>query len=160
MKSRVLGIGLVIAALSGGVAVLATGVSASASGTTHRLVAGSVQNFSAAFEAATWTFTCDTTTTAWTFAIDNVQVMDSHVHPWDDAVNGTRGPWHVGMFTGGGPVFNVVATLHQNRTNGLFRAQATGHDPNITTWCQSHATLTAFAFSGHEQPLLLDATLS
>jgi hypothetical protein len=63
------------------------------------------------------------------------------------------------MFTGG-PIFNASATLIQNRTNGLFRAKVIGRAPNIANWCFSGAALTAFAFSGHEQPLLLDATLS
>jgi hypothetical protein len=156
MKTRLCAIGLAVAVFAGA-------ANAGASSTAHRLVAGSVQNFSAAVEAPTWTFTCDTKTTAWSFRIDGVQVMDSRAHPWKDIVNGIRGPWHVGMFAGldGGPVpFNASATLHQNGTDGLFRGAANGTDPNIATWCQSGASLTAFAFSGGEQPLLLDATLS
>jgi len=162
MNRRLLGIGLAVVAFGGGAAVFMTGATANASGTAHTLVAASVKNYSAAVESPTWTFTCDTQTGAWTFHIDNVQVMDSHAHPWIGD-NGTRGPWHVGMFTNTGVIFNASATLQQNRINGLFNGQASGTSSDITSWCRSGAGLSAFAFSRRthdEQSLLIDATLS
>jgi hypothetical protein len=164
MKHRLIGLGLAIALLSGGAAmVVANGATAGASGTTHRLVQSSVQNFSAAFEAPKWTFTCDTQTTAWSFRIDDVQVMDSHVHPWRDFANGIKGPWHVGVFSTTDPdenLFSASATMQQNATNGLFVGKAHGTDPTMANWCVTGGGLTAFAFSGNEQPLLLDGSLS
>ena len=84
MKRQLLGIGVTVAVLCGGAAVLVSGATASASGTTHRLVAGSVQNFSAAFEAPTWTFTCDTVPWAVPppFAWLYITVRPTRLAPW------------------------------------------------------------------------------
>ncbi len=145
-----------------GSVVVATAGSANAgtmaAGTTHSVTQGSKMNYSTAVERPSWSFTCDSASHKWSFAINDVQVFDSTGETW----GGTEGPWSIGVWSspGAGPVpFNASAKLHQNSTNGLFEASATGTSSNAATWCQSGASVTVDAFSGSAQPLLLDGTL-
>jgi len=152
---------------AGGLAAAIVGMtfasgSASATSSTHAILASSKTNFSAAFERPTWNLSCDTSTKAWTFSINNVQVINSHGHPWLDSANGQRGPWHVTVFSGppgGGAVhFSPVLVLKQNSTNGLFGAKSKGRDATIADWCSKGNGASVTAFSGSEQSLLLDGT--
>lgn len=126
--------------------------------TTHAVTQSSKANYSSAVERPTWSFSCDSATHAWRFSIDDVQVIDSTGRTW----GGTEGPWSVGFFAtrGAGAVpFSSTATLQQNTTNGLFTATASGTSSAAGRWCQKGASVTVEAFSGAEQPLLLDGTL-
>lgn len=130
---------------------------AAGTSTTHAVTANSKANYSSAVEAPRWSFSCDSATQKWTFVINDVQIIDSG-HTW----NGTQGPWSVGVWatTSAGPVpFNGSATLHQNKTNGLFTGRASGTSTNAGKWCQTGASVTVDAWSGNDEPLLLDGTL-
>ncbi len=131
---------------------------AAASSTSHAVTPSSQTNYSSAVEAPSWSFSCDSATHKWNFTINDVQIIDAG-HTW----NGTEGPWsvHVWAAVGAGPVpFNGSATLHQNKTNGLFTGTASGTSANAGKWCQTGASVTVDAFSGNDEALLLDGTLS
>ncbi len=149
-----LAIGMSLVATAG----MAGATSAAATGTTHSVTQSSKGDYSSAVERPIWSFSCNPASHKWSFAIDDVQVIDSTGHTW----GGTEGPWSIGLFatTGAGPVpFNASAILHQNTTNGLFKASVTGSSSTAAAWCQRGASVTVDAFSGSEQPLLLDGTL-
>lgn len=142
-----------------GLSLVATAGLAGAAGTStaHAVTPSSKANYSSAVEAPVWSFSCDSATHEWTFVINDVQIIDAG-HTW----NGTQGPWSVGVWatTSAGPVpFNGSATLHQNNTNGLFKGRASGTSANAATWCRTGASVTVDAWSGNDEPLLLDGTL-
>jgi len=153
---------------AGGAAVLALCAafalvpgSASASSTTHSVLASSDTNFSAAFERATWSLSCDTATKTWRFSINNVQVINSHGHPWVDLTNGQSGPWHVTVSAADAPglvPFSEVLVLKQNTTNGLFTATGHGINSKMNQWCLTDSEASVVGFSGGAEPLLLDGT--
>jgi len=142
---------------------LASGVAAS--GTTHSVTAASKSNFSSAVERPTWSFSCDSAAKTWTFAINNVQVIDSSGKPWYQN-NSNTGPWRIGFWAAakaGLIPFSREVKLSQNTTNGLFTAKASSTAANAATWCKTGAGVSVTAFSGanfDDQVLLLDGVLS
>jgi hypothetical protein len=131
---------------------------AAGSGTSHAVTPSSQANYSSAVEKPIWSFSCDSASHKWTFTIDDVQVMDASGHTW----GGMQGPWSVGIFSqksAGAVPFNARAHLHQNTTNGLFTGTVSGSSADAGQWCQSGASVTVDAFSGSQEPLLLDGTL-
>jgi hypothetical protein len=132
---------------------------ASSGQTVHHVTEKSETNYSVAIENPTWTFSCSATTGTWYFAIDGVQVIDSAGHPWNDST----GPWTVTFFAAdqAGPVpFSQIATLNQNKSNGLFEAAEKGTSTDTSSWCIKGATVSVVGFSTGEEPLLLDGTLN
>jgi hypothetical protein len=150
------------ALLATGLSLAATAGIAAASGTastTHAVTQSSKANYSGAVEKPTWSFSCDSATGSYTFTINNVQIIDAAGHTW----GGTQGPWSVDVWAtpSAGPVpFNATAKLFQNKTNGLYLAVAKGTSKNAKVWCGTGSSVTVTAFSGQNQPLLLDGTLS
>ena len=127
--------------------------------TAHSVSKASETNYSGAVEDPSWTFSCTAATGAWHFAITGVQVIDASGHPW----NRSSGPWHLTFFAAdaAGPVpFSELATLQQNKTNGLFEATKSGTSTNARTWCVKGAAVSVVGFSNDAEPLLLDGTLS
>jgi hypothetical protein len=122
----------------------------------HSVSKKSETSYSAAIEHPTWSFGCSSTTGAWNFRIDGIQVIDSTGRPW----NGSTGPWAITFFGSGAVPFSQSATLQQNNSNGLFEATKTGTSANAGASCFKGATITVVGFSNHEEPLLLDGTLN
>ena len=139
-----------------GTAGLAAGAAASGA---HAVTTASKSNYSSAVERPTWNLSCNSSTKTFTFTINNVQVIDASGKPW----NHNNGPWTVTFWaaTQAGPVpFSRYATLHQNTTNGLFTGKVSATAKNAATWCQTGASVSVVGFSGGDEPLLLDGTLS
>ena len=135
---------------------------AAASGTSHAVTAASKSNFSSAMEHPSWSFSCNSATKTWRFAINGVQVIDAASKPWNQN-NRVTGPWRINVFasTTAGPIpFSRVAKLGQNTTNGLFTATVASTAANAATWCQTGTSVSVVGFSGSDEPLLLDGTLS
>ena len=154
-KSIVVIVSFVVAGL---VWVVVGAHAAQATSTVHSVSKGSETNYSSAVEDPIWGFTCTAATGAWHFEINDVQVIDSAGHPWDDST----GPWKLTVFAGKNNVgFSGFAHLHQNRTNGLFEAAASGTAAHGSTWCATGVVASVVGFSsGGSEPLLLDGTLS
>jgi hypothetical protein len=132
---------------------------ASSGKTVHHVTKKSEANYSVAIEHPAWTFGCSATTGIWYFTIDGVQVIDSAGHPWNDST----GPWTVTFFAAdtAGPVpFSQIATLNQNKSNGLFEATKRGTSTDASSWCIKGAKVSVVGFSTGEEPLLLDGTLN
>jgi hypothetical protein len=132
---------------------------ARAAGTVHSVTPASKANYSTAVEQPVWSLSCDSASGRWTFTINEVQIIDASKHTWNDS----EGPWHLTIFatTPPGPVpFSTIVTLHQNGTNGLYTVSKSATSTDAATWCQTGASITVTAFSGSDQPLLLDGTLN
>lgn len=131
---------------------------AQATSTVHSVSKGTETNYSSAVEDPTWGFTCTVATGAWQFEINDVQVIDSAGHPWDNST----GPWKLTVFGGKDNVgFSGFAHLEQNRTNGLFESVTHGTAAHGSTWCAEGVVISVVGFSsGDSEPLLLDGTLN